>query len=272
MEAFNALLRGALDLMLGAMAGLPDWVALGVLAFLVTLLILPIIKWTFKMEVAENFKRKVYAGLFEIRLFNDRLGATFKGLIDVLRFTGAYMGTWLLPLVVMSVPMLPLFAHLHFHYGYDGLQPGETTLLRAEFSEDRDTGKPDVALTAPEGVRVATPALWVPAERELIWRLEAEVAGEYELELSIDGETYTKSLVVSDVPTRRSPLRPKQSFLDQLIYPAEPPLPDGSPLEFISLDYTEKSSFFFVPTWCWIIILLSLPPFLLLKDRFGVEV
>jgi hypothetical protein len=272
METINALLRSGLDALLGAMAGLSDWVALAVLALLVTLLILPIIKWTFNLELAERFKRKVYAGLFEIRLFNDRLGATFRGLVDVLRYTAGYMGAWLLPLVVMSVPMLPVFAHLHFHYGYDGLRPGETTVLRAEFAADRDGGKPDARLTAPAGIAVETPALWVPAQRQLIWRLRAQEPGDYQLDLAIDGRSYTKSLTVSDRPTRRSPLRPRAGFLDQLLYPAEPPLPADSPLAAIAVDYDELGSFLLVPNWCWILLLLSMPFFLLLKGRFGVEI
>ncbi len=272
MEAINALLRSALDAFWGLLGGLPDWVGLTVLAFLVTLLILPVIRWTFNYDLAERFKRGIYSGLFEIRLFNDRLGATFRGLFDVLRNTAAYMGAWLLPLVVMSIPMLPVFAHLHFHYGYDGLEPGASTVLRAEFAEDRETGKPVASIDVPEGVSVDTPALWVAAQRELSWRLSAETPGEYEVRLSIDGESYTKSVVVSDQSTRRSPLRPRQSFFDQLIYPAEPPLPAGSPLERITVEYPEKSSVLMVPTWCWILILLSIPFFLLLKGRFGVEV
>lgn len=271
METINSFLRTGFDALLGLMAPLPDWVELAVWALLVTLLVLPIIKWTFKLDLAEHFKRKVYAGLFEIRLFNDRLGATFRGLFDVLRFTAGYMGAWLLPLVVMTIPMLPVFAHLHFHYGYDGLRPGETTLLRAEFAADRDTGKPDVKLDAPAGIQIDTPALWIPAQREIIWRLTAETPGDYELALTIDGREYTKSLVVSDRATRRSPLR-GTSFLDQLIYPAEPPLPAESPLAKITVDYPEKSSFLLVPMWCWTLIALSLPFFLLLKGRFGVEI
>jgi len=272
MEALNSILRSLLDALLGVLSGLPDWVVLAILAFLVTLLILPVIKWTFNLDLAEHFKRRVYAGLFEIRLFNDKLGATLRGLVDVLRFTGGYMGAWLLPLVVMSIPMLPIFAHLQFQYGYDGIEPGETTLVRAEFAQDRETGKPETRFVAPKGLRVDTPALWVPAKRELIWRVAAEAKGDYELNLEIDGETFTKSLTVSDESARRSPVRTAKSFWNQLIYPAEPPLPGGSPLTQITVDYGEKGSFLFVPNWCWILIALSLPPFLLLKKRFGVEV
>ncbi len=271
METFNALLRSAFDALLGVLAGLPEWVALAVLAMLVTLLILPVIRWTFNHSLAERFKRGIYSGLFEIRLFNDRLGATFRGLFDVLRSTVAYMGAWLLPLVVMSIPMLPIFAHLHFHYGYSGLEPGSSTVLKAEFAADREAAKPEVSIVAPAGLSVDTPALWIPAQRELSWRLSAVEPGDYVVEIEIDGERYDKTVVVSEGSARRSPLRPARGFLDQLIYPAEPPLPAASPLAKITLDYPERSSFLFVPGWCWLLIALSIPFFLLFKGWFGVE-
>ncbi len=272
MEAINAILRAVLGGMLNALSALPEWVVMAILAFLVTLIAMPIMKWTFNVDLAERFKRKVYAGLFEIRLFNDRLGATFLGLFNVLRYTGGYLGSWLLPIVVMTIPMAPIFVFLHFHYSYEGVHPGAETVVTAEFAEARDGAKPAARLTAPAGVRVETPALWIPAQRQLAWRLAAEEPGEYELELAIDGREYSKSLVVSDETARRSPLRPRVNFFQQLIYPAEPPIPADSPLAAITVDYPEKSSFLFVPTWGWILLLFTVPWFLLLKKPFGVEI
>ena len=88
----------------------------------------------------------------------------------------------------------------------------------------------------------------------------------------IDGTTYNKSVVVSDRATRRSPVRTARSFWKQLNNPAEAPLPAESPLAQITVEYGENGSFLLVPNWCWILIVLSLPFFLLLKKPFGVEV
>jgi hypothetical protein len=272
MEAINAILRTLIGGLLDAMSALPEWAVMAILAFVVTLIAMPIMKWTFNVDLAERFKRKVYAGLFEIRLFNDRLGATFRGLFNVLRYTGGYLGSWLLPIIVMSIPMAPIFVFIHFHYSYDGVRPGASTVLTAQFAEDRDGGKPPASLTAPAGVEIETPALWIPAQRQLTWRLAAVEPGDYELQMAIDGRDYTKTLVVSGEAARRSPLRPRTSFFQQLIYPAEPPIPADSPLAAITVDYTEKSSFLFVPTWGWILLLFTVPWFLLLKKPFNVEI
>ena len=38
---------------------------------------------------------------------------------------------------------------------------------------------------------------------------------------------------------RRSPVRASSSFFEQLIYPAEPPLPRAAPLRSITVEYPE---------------------------------
>lgn len=269
MEVVNAPLRRLIELLLSPFQGSPWWVGLAVVTFLVTLVAMPIIKWTLNPRWSEAAKRRLTAAVFELRLFNDDLRATFRALFDMLRWTGLYLGAWLLPLLVMGVLMLPIFAQLQAHYGWKGLAPGQRTTLRAHFAADRDT-KPAASLAAGNGVEIETPALWIPSRRELVWRLRAAGPGAHVLTLDLDGESTTKEVVVADGVERRSPLRGR-SFGAQLLYPAEPPLPKGSPLTEISVDYDDAAAFLLVPVWCWVLVLLSLPFALLLKRPFGVE-
>lgn len=270
MEVVNAPLRRLVDLLLSPFQGLPWWVGLAVVTFLVTLVAMPIIKWTLNPRWADASKRRLTAAVFELRLFNDDLRATFRALFDMLRWTGLYLGAWLLPILVMGTIMLPVFAQLQAHYGWKGLEPQQQTMLRARFDADRDT-KPEASLAASNGVEVETPSLWIPSRREMVWRLRAAAPGAHQLTLDLEGETTTKDLAVAgDAVARRSPVRGK-SFWTQLLYPAEPPLADGSPLTEITIDYDDAGSFLLVPVWCWVLVLLSIPFALLLKKPFGVE-
>lgn len=268
MEAVNAFLRRLVDSALAPFQGYSSWVGIAVVTFVVTLIAMPVIKWTLNPEWSEAMKRRLQAAIFELRLFNDSLRATFRALFDMLRWTAGYLGVWTLPILILGLFMFPLFAHLHAHWGYRGLEPGDTTVLTAHLAET-GSAKPHATLTAPEGVTVETPALWIPSRGELLWRLRADAAGTYELALDVDGQRADKSVTVADGPGRRSPERPR-GFWGQLLYPSEPPLPAG-PVEEVTLEYEEGSSFLLVPTWCWILILLSIPIAFALKKPFGVE-
>ncbi len=270
MEAINAPLRAFVDLLLSPFRGLPWWVGLAAVTLLVTVIAMPIIKWTLNPRWAEAAKRRLTAAVFELRLFNDDLRATFRALFDMLRWTGLYLGAWLLPILVMGTLMLPVFAQLQAHYGWKGLAPGERTTLRAQLAADRDT-KPQARLTAEGGVEVETPALWIPSRRELVWRLRAAAPGTHRLALTVDAASVSKELVVADGVARRSPVKPGRDLWGQLLYPAEPPLAAGSGLAEVTVDYADAPAFLLVPVWCWVLVLLSIPFALLLKKPFRVE-
>jgi hypothetical protein len=58
------------------------------------------------------------------------------------------------------------------------------------------------------------------------------------------GRRLTKSLRVSGTTVARSPVRPS-GLLDQVIYPAEAPLPAGSQVDAIRVDYPDAEVGFF---------------------------
>ena len=149
----------------------------------------------------------------------------------------------MVPMLWMMVPIVILVSQLQFQYGYESLAPGQTALLKVELTEEAAervaaADGAGVSLEVPDGVRLETPLIWIPSLREAGWRIAAESPGEYELVVRIGEETLTKSMRVSGTTVLRSPVRPS-SLLDQLIYPAEIPLPRGSNAEAIRLGYVD---------------------------------
>ena len=126
----------------------------------------------------------------------------------------------------------------------------------------------------PSGLRVETPAVWIPSLNEIAWRVGAELSGEYELEIELDGETYTKSVRVSNEIVRRSPIRLKAGFINQLLYPAEDPLPKNGPIKSISLTYPDGEVVIFGWGLHWLIVFFvaSIVFAFALKNLFGVTI
>ena len=191
--------------------------------------------------------------------------------MEILRHNVTYFLLSLVPMFVTIVPIVLLIAQLQFHYGYRGLLPGETAVLTIELSEAA-AAKPSARLQAPSGLRVETPAVWIPSLNEIAWRVAADRAGEYELEIELDGEVYTKSVCVSDEITRRSPIRLEEGFINQILYPAEDPLPGNGPIDSISLTYPdgEVAVFGWRLHWLIVFIVLSIAFAFGLKNLFGV--
>jgi len=279
MANINAFMRSVFDALLGPFSGLSPWVGLTLVSVVVGVVALFVFKYTSNQAALEAIKRRIHAGLFEIRLFNDDLRAILRASFDILRHNLTYFRLSLAPVVWLLVPLALVFAQLQFHYGYEGLHLGEAVLVRADLAENwkeagvaDGTGRPAAELVAPTGVRVEAGPHWTPEKGELAWRIAAEQVGRYELTLRLGGESYTKTLVAGNGLARRSPVRTDHGFLAQLLYPAEPPLPADSPLTAIHVAYPEGGIglFGWAAPWWLIFLLLTFVVAFALRGPLGV--
>lgn len=288
MEPVNSVLRAVVSALLFPFRGLHPLVGLVVVSLVTGIAMLLVFKATSNQAGIAAVKRKIHACLFEIRLFNDDLRAILRAQGELLRHNLTYLRFSLVPLLWMIVPFVLLIAQLQFHYGYRPLAPESPALVEVVLAEGWEEAlpagavedfdgftRPAVALEAPAGVRVETPGVWAPEAREMTWRVAGERAGDYELAVAVGGERYAKSLRVADEPGVRllSPIRPGRDFFEQVLYPAEPPLPEG-PLESISIAYPGAEVWFLGWTTHWMVVffILSIVFAFALRNRMGVSI
>jgi hypothetical protein len=240
MSAVNAALRPVFDLLLAPFAAWPPIVSLILVSLLVSILMLVVFKRTSDQAALARVKRRIHAGIFEIRLFNDDLRAILRAQGEILRANLTYLRLTLWPMVFILPPLVLVMAQLQFHYGYEGLRPGQSALLAVDLAPETAGTRPKAALGVPAGLRAETEDVWIPAESQLLWRLAAEQEGDYELVLEVGGARLTKTVRVTPLTVRLSPVRLDAGFVSQLLYPAEPPLPQGSPVRAVHLSYPER--------------------------------
>lgn len=241
MSAVNAALRHAFDLLLAPFAGGPPIVSLTLVSLLVSILMLVVFKHTSDQAALADVKRRIHAGLFEIRLFNDDLRAILRAQNEILLTNLTYLRLTLWPMVFLLPPLVFVIAQLEFHYGYEGLRPGGRALLTVDLDPGGQRGeRPAAKLDLPAGLRAETADVWVKPQSQLLWRLVAERDGDYEIGLDVAGTRVTKSVRVTPRTVRLSPERVDSGFVSQLLYPAEPPLPAGSPVRAVHLSYPDR--------------------------------
>ncbi len=287
MSLLNALLARTFDLLLAPFRQLPPIAGLAVVSLVTAVGMLLIFKRTSDQRRLAAVKRQIHAAIFEVRLFNDDLRAIFRAQGEILRHNLTYLRLSLVPMLWMILPLFLVIAQLQFHYGYSGLRPGEPVLLKARMragsgamagtpreAVHASTANPGFAasLVAPAGIAVQTPAVWIPATREVIWRISPQSGGDYALQLQLGRESFTKSVRVSDAVVRRSPVRLEGGLLNQLLYPAEAPLPSDATVTSISVAYPERdiSVFGFEMHWMIVFFALSMIFAFGLRKRFNV--
>jgi len=256
-----------------------DWPITGLvlISAVVSVGILLIFKKVSNQDRIDAVKRKIQASLFEIRLFNDDLGAILRSQGDILRHNLSYLRLQLFPLLFILPPVVVIMAQLQPFYGYSGLDAGEPVLFKVEMQRPGDdaglllSDKPSIELDVPAGLEVQTPAVWVPSKGQMIWQIVAAEPGDYQLGVRLDGKSYPKSVRVTDRTVRRSPLR-VTTVGDQILYPVEKPLAKDGPIRSISVAYPEDPEVLLMPRWMWLFFVFTMVFAFALRKPMGVTI
>lgn len=257
MTALNALLTTVADAVLGPLAGLPALAVIAGAALATALVVLGAMRLTSNQVALAGVKRRIQAGLLEMRLYNDDLRGLVRAQGDVLWHNLRYVGLSLVPLVVTALPLTLVIAQLQAWYGYTGLPPDVPTTITAVV-EGSMTTLP--RLEAP-AVEVVGPARYFPTRHEVVWRVVPRQPGASSARVVMSGGTSVEKTVhvaAADVTARRSPSRDRAAFLQQLLYPSEAPIPDGAGLSTIRVPYPDRTLHVVGVDLHWLIAYLAL--------------
>jgi len=279
MTALNDLLRPIFDWLQFPMRGLSPFLGVLLWSIPVGVFALWVFGKTSNQDRIAAVKRRIYGGLFEIRLFNDDLRAIMRAQWEILGHVVHYQALALKPMIFILPPLVLVMVQLQMFYGFRGLTPGESALLTVELNPDAvvDSGRPDVTLELPEGLRAETEAIWIPSLGQLNWRIGIEDWGDYRLNVVIDGKSYEKRIRATDRVERLAPERPPRTFIDQLEWPSEPPLAPDDAVRLITLGYPdgEIALFGWRSQWryAWMVVffVLTMIVALVLRKPMGVE-
>ena len=260
------------DLVMAPLAALPAALGLAVLALATAVGLLWVFGRTVDAARVEGAKRRMQAAIFEMRLFQDDLRLVVRAALGALRHNGAYVRAWIVPVLIVSLPLMLVMAQIDSYYGRTGIGPSESTLVLADLDQSADGERPLVLLDAPAGLRLETSPLWFPAAGQMVWRISPRTEGEFELVLQAGRDVLTKEVQASDDVARRSPRRVRDDRYAAWRYPSEPSLPADSPVAALSVEYPERQISFLgwgthwvVPYFGFLVVFAFA-----LRHRFGV--
>jgi uncharacterized membrane protein (DUF106 family) len=279
MKILNDLLRPVFDLLQAPFAGLPAIVGIIVWSIPVGVFALWVFGKTSNQDRIAAVKKRIHAGLFEIRLFNDDLRAIMRAQGEILRHVLHYQGLALIPMIFILPPLVLVMVQLHQFYGFRGFEPGEELLMTVQLDADTysDAARPEFSLELPEGVHAEMEPVWVPSLAQISWQLGIDDRGDHTLVLNIDGVRAEKLVRSTDRLIRLSPERPPSDFVGQLEWPSEQPFAKDSPVQSIVVSYPEGSvgifgwDFEWAFAWMVVFFVLTMVIALALRKPMGVE-
>lgn len=234
----NALGRPLLALV----GWLPGWLSATIVAAVTGAVLLLIFKYTSNQSAIKRVRNDIDANLLALKLFKDAtavvLGAQAAMIWGALRlFVLA-----IVPMLVMTVPVLLMLGQLSLWYQYRPLHVGEETVVALKLNGNPGDPMPSVAIEPTSSAEVVTGPVRIPSSREVVWVIKAREEGAHRLSFRAGEQAVAKELAVGNGFMRVSPRRPGWDWYDALLNPAEPTFPATSTVRSVEIEYPDRPS------------------------------
>ena len=217
-------------------------------------------------------KTRIKGHMLELWLFRDKTRVVLRAQVNVLWNTLKYSLCSLQTLVVLMIPVVFIMIQLEARYGARPLRLAESAIVKIIYADPTTAAEMDARIDVPEGLVIETPALQIPSQREVDYRLGARREGQYELKIITGEQTVAKSVQVGGSVSALSPMR-STGLLDRLLHPVEARMPDG-PLASVEVRYPTQYLELWGKQfhWLWVFFVVSMVTGYAFKGVLGVEI
>jgi hypothetical protein len=221
-----------------------------------------------KIHVAKD---QLKAHLLAVRLYQDQLPVVMRTYGRILLGTGRYIRLAFMPLLYVIIPITFLIVQLDRYLGSMPVEPSQAFLVSVKTAPNVLN---EVKLELPAELATSAPAVHIPADNEVVWRVVAEKNGAYNIGIAAGGQTFSKQVVVSPDVERLSPVRLRDHWIDRMFTSGESALPASSPVESIDVSYAPRDISFAWIDWNWIVLffVLSMVAGFIFKELLGIEI
>ena len=273
MEAINRIVDAILLLVFWCFSWAPPVVGLTVIAAVAGAAMLWVFGKTSNQQRMKQVKRRVQAGLLELRVFVDEPAISLRAQRTLLGANLHYLFLALRPTLWMIVPVGLLLVHLESFYQRAPLPLSAGALVTMGMTAGWDPSAPPPVLTAPPNVAILGPPVRAAAAREVTWRImpSSPVSAE-NLVFHFNGQQASKWMEAG-TRQRYVPGRKVRSGWGMILSPGEGRIQSDF-AEWIEIRYPDASLrvFGFRVNWLVWFLVVSMVAALLLKKRFGVVI
>lgn len=249
----------------------PSGIVLGI-SLVVALVMVLVFGYTSDQKAIHKAKDRLKAHLLALRLFQDQIRVVLRSYVRIVLATGNYLRLAFKPLLFVIVPITFLIVQVDRYMGSKPLSTGQSFLINARI--DGPDLLNQASLRLPTGLASTAPPVHDSAENKITWRVIAERAGKYAVNIQVADQLFAKRVVVGSGVQRLSPVRLRGKFWERFFVSAEPALPANKSVEAIQVQYPAREIAFAGVewNWMWLFFLLSLAAGLLFKTVLGIEI
>lgn len=240
---FNRLANALGAVVLSPIAWLPGWLSATLIAVATGIAMLYIFKHTSNQTAIKRTRARINANTLALSLFKDNIWVTLRCQTRLLAGAVMLMVHALIPMAVMTIPMVLVLSQLALWYQVRPLRVGEAAIVTVQLADSATQSTLDgMQLKMSEPVEVVNGPVRVTTKKMIVWDIRATQPGKHQLSFVDGGQTFDKELVADDGFRITSIKRPPMSASDMLLHPYEPPFGADSAVQSIHVSYPKRES------------------------------
>jgi hypothetical protein len=228
--------------LLAPIGGLPGWLSATLVSVATGVSLLIAFKYTSNQRAIQKVRDDIKANLLALKLFNDSALVILRAQASIVTGAVRLMGTSLVPMLVLAVPVLLFLEQLALWYQFRPLQVGEEAVVTLKLNDVPDRSWPNVRLEPSDAVETIIGPVRITSLREICWKIQARANGNQHLIFKVAEQVEEKELAIGEGFMRVSTLKPGWSWSDILTHPSERPFASYSPVHSIGIQYPTRAS------------------------------
>ncbi len=269
----NRIANWIASILLAPVQWVPGWVSATVIAILSGLGLLLIFKYTSNQQAIRRTRNQIRANVLAISLFRDSIAVSLRCQGNIIRLAMQLMAYAIVPLLLMTTPVVLMLSQLALRYQARPLRVGEEAIVSVRLLKDNDKSVQTIRLAESPSISVVSGPVRSLSKNVVFWNVGGSEHGNHRLTFQIGEASFEKEFIVGDGFQPVSLLRPSASWQDALYHPAEPPFEPSSLVQSIEIDYPERDGMACgSKTWLLYWIVVSMLSAYVFKSFFNVSV
>lgn len=269
----NRIANWIASIFFGPVQWVPGWVSATIIAILSGLGLLVIFKYTSNQQAIRRTRNQIRANVLAISLFRHSIAVSLRCQGNIIRLAMQLTAYAIVPLLLMTIPVVLLLSQLALRYQARPLRIGEEAIVSVRLLKGNDKAVQTIRLAEGPSISVVSGPVRSLARDVVFWNVAGSEHGSHRLTFQVGEASFEKEFIVGDGFQPVSLLRPSASWQDALYHPAEPPFEAGSLVQSIEVDYPARDGITFGSrTWLLYWIVVSMLSAYVFKSFFNVSV
>ena len=191
---------------------LPTVLAIMLLSFIISLIIILVTKYTTDQALMKRLKEEIKEHQNQIKQLRSEPAKAMEVQKKAMEYNMKYMMHSFKPTLITFLPIILIFGWMNSVFAYESIKPGQEFSITALFDKNANGS---AELIVPEGINLVSNKTQKIENAKASWSLKGK-EGEYLLELVYNGDKQEKNILITNTKRYIEPIKKTEGAIKSI--------------------------------------------------------